>query len=172
MRVALACCFGAWALAALLLGSNVGLSIPALLVTVHGGGAILLFSLVAIVIGVVRKQRLRRPWLEPAGVLAVLALISLDLPFHARFFASLPFLHRDVQRVAASGRPGPLPRLVGLFRVREVELLPNGVVRMITASCMFDDCGLAFSRGGPPPVVGEDSYDRITPAWWQWERSW
>ena len=64
------------------------------------------------------------------------------------------------------------PELVGLFVVRETEALPNGVVRMITTSCGFDKCGLAYSANGAPPVIGEDRYRPLGARWWQWEESW
>ena len=61
---------------------------------------------------------------------------------------------------------------VGFFTVRETETFSDGTVRLITADCMFDECGLAYVPKGNPLVIGEDSYDHLSGKWWHWSRSW
>jgi hypothetical protein len=146
-------------------------TIAALFIAIYGAAGIVVAAGILAVIGARRKQRIARWWAEPAGVLIVLAAIYLNVPLYVRFFASLPFLERYVEDVAAGVAPA-VPRQVGLFRVSEVEVLPNHVVRLITTTCMLDDCGLVFSKSGSPPVVGEDSYSPIASGWWTWWRSW
>ena len=63
---------------------------------------------------------------------------------------------------------------VGLFWLREAEVLPQGVVRIITTDCMFDDCGLVYSPAGVPPRIGEDMYEALALGgpWYHWWRGW
>lgn len=153
MKIALAL----WAALALWLGSNVGLSLPALMVVVFGGLALLVIGLIA-----------RRVRLSVIVVLATWLLIATNAAFYVRFAASLPWLTSYASQTRASHRE---PRIVGLFRVLETER-HDTLVRVITTACMFDDCGLAFAPEGKPPRIGEDSYARIVGGWWRWERSW
>src|SRR4030095_1302464 len=104
------------------------------------------------------------------------ALIFSGFLCSVRFRLSRPALDAYVAEVVA-GRVQPhgygTPRhWVGLFRVAETESLPDGVVRIITASDFLDDAGFTFSPVSPPPRVGEDSYTHITGAWYHWHRSW
>ena len=106
---------------------------------------------------------------------AIAVVVWTGAAFRVRFMASLPWLGPYAAAVSASNAsaaPVAAPRRVGFFAVREVELLPQGVVRLITTDCMFDHCGLVFSPNGRPPVVGEDNYVRLPSGWWQWLRSW
>lgn len=63
-------------------------------------------------------------------------------------------------------------RRVGLFQVAETELHPDGVVRVITSGDFMDDAGFTFAPNHPPPVIGEDSYERISGNLYHWRRSW
>ena len=63
---------------------------------------------------------------------------------------------------------------VGLYSVREVEVLPHGVVRLITSTSGLDEAGFVYSPKGLPPVVGEDFYRKLPliEHWYHWRRSW
>jgi hypothetical protein len=171
MRRGLMACLTIWLLASVWLGSNSGISVIGLLSSVYGAAALLLVWLVVVILAWRRKERLERVWLEPAVIAVVLAAIYSGGLFRLRFLASRPALDRYVARTLAAGVSHRKPTHVGLFVARETEVLPNGVVRIITASCMFDDCGVVFARTDPP-VVGEDQYDPLAGHWWQWRRSW
>jgi hypothetical protein len=125
------------------------------------------------VVATAREAGVTRRRLSVAPVLLVISgvLFVTEAAVYVRFALSRPALEHHA---AASARSGPSDRVVrvGLFVVRETDVQPGGVVRMITAECMFDDCGLAFSSGGAPPVVGEDAYYSLTDNWWLWHRSW
>lgn len=69
-------------------------------------------------------------------------------------------------------KPEDPARWVGLFEVRESELLAGGIVRMITAEDFVDHAGLVYSPKQKPPVRGEDRYSRLYGSWWHWQRSW
>ncbi len=63
---------------------------------------------------------------------------------------------------------------VGLFPLREVDVVGTSI-RMIVAEChVLDDCGFVYSPNGEPPRVGEDSYQEMPFAgdWCYWQRSW
>ena len=160
-----------WVLASIWFGSDSGISVPALLIVVGGAGLLLLVWLVLLIVAWKRKERMKGAWVEPAVAALVLAAIYSGAFFHLRFLASRRSLDRYVAQTLARGGTHQKRMYVGLFVARETEVLPNGVVRIITASCMFDDCGIAFSRT-PPPVVGEDRYDHLAGNWWRWWRSW
>jgi len=180
--------FGAMALAAELSwclyvvgrGSDAGLSLFVVLASVWGGGALVLLWSIRLVLYVVatRKVPESRRWrqwaIEPLALMVCFTLAWSGLAFRARFLLSRPALDRYARAptvVAPHYPPTQGPR-VGLFWIREAEVLPGGVVRMITTDCMFDDCGLAYSPGGEPPVIGEDRYTALGGGWWHWWRSW
>jgi hypothetical protein len=160
-----------WVLASTWLGSDSGISVPGLLITVGGAGLLLPVWLVLLIVTWKRKERMKVIWVEPVVVALVLAAIYSGALFHLRFFASRRSLDSYVAQTLAGGASHQKRTHVGLFVARETEVLPNGVVRIITASCMFDECGVAFSRA-KPPVVGEDRYDHLAGNWWRWWRSW
>lgn len=160
-----------WVLVSLWLGSDSGISVPGLLVITGGAVLLLLVWVILLVIPRKRKTPVGLPWLEPAVTAIVLAAIYSGALFHLRFVASRRALDQHVAQTLASGRAHQKRTKVGLFIARETEMLPNGVVRIITAPCMFDDCGIAFSRT-KPPVIGEDRYDHLAGNWWRWWRSW
>jgi hypothetical protein len=160
-----------WVLASIWFGSDSGISVPGLLVIVGGAALLLLVWLALLVVTWKRKTRVKLLWLAPAVTAIVLAAIYSGALFHLRFLASRRSLDRYIAQTLTVGGAHQRRTNVGLFVVRETEVLPNGVVRIITARCMFDDCGIAFSRT-KPPVIGEDRYDHLVGNWWRWWRSW
>ena len=116
------------------------------------------------------RKRFPARWLEAVVVAVIWVAIFSGTLLDLRFLVSKPFLDRYVSRVIA-GAPVRKGERVGLFIARETEVLPGGVVRIITTECALDDCGLVFSRGRPPNL-GEDSYDPLGENWWSWWRSW
>lgn len=176
---------GTWAVVVLWLGSDAGFNIFAFLLANYGGLILLGWWLARLVWWVARRRRspadepvstrrrvLRWLW-EPVTIVACWAIVYTGILFPTRFAVSRPALERYARQVQERGDSAPpTGGIVGLFRLREVELLPNGVVRLITTSCMLDDCGVAYSPKGPPPVIGEDSYRRLSGNWWHWYRSW
>lgn len=171
LRRKLIACLLAWVLVSIWLGSNSGISVPGLIVIV--GGAVLVLSafLVTFFVARARKQRLQRAWLEPLVMIVALLTIYSGALFHLRLLASKPYLDRYAAQMIASGNSHRKRTQVGLFVARETEVLPNGVVRIITTPCMFDECGVTFSRT-KPPIIGEDRYEHVAGNWWQWWRSW
>ena len=63
-------------------------------------------------------------------------------------------------------------RWVGLFEVRETEILDGGVVRMITGGAFLDGAGVVYSPDRQPPTKGEHNYRHLYGNWWSWQRSW
>jgi cobalamin biosynthesis protein CobD/CbiB len=160
-----------WILASIWFGSDSGISVPGLLVIVGGAVLLLLVWLIRLIVGWKQKTRIRLLWLEPTLMTIVLAAIYSGAFFHLRFRASRRSLDRYVAQTLAAGGMHQKRTNVGLFVVRETEVLPNGVVRIITSQCMSDECGIAFSRM-EPPAVDEDRYDHLVGNWWRWSRSW
>lgn len=155
----------------------------ALFLTAYGGFFLLVIWLVRLVRWLLRgrsssgvqpvaigRRVLRWVW-EPATVVIVFVLVYYGLAFPTRFRLSRSALESYVQRAQAGDVPSQA-RVVGLFRVRETEVLPGGVVRLITTTCMLDDCGVVFSPRRRPPTIGEDSYYPLSDGWWRWWRSW
>jgi len=163
-------------------GTDAGITLPVLLVSVWGGLALLVLWLLRLVLyrRGTRQNRaerhMRRVLLEPVVLLACVGMVWSGLGFRVRFLASRPALDRFVRDARPSMSRGEVAAgtRVGLFTVQEAELLPGGSVRLITTECMVvDDCGVAFSPDDtPPPVVGEDMYERLGGGWWHWWRSW
>jgi hypothetical protein len=177
---------GAWAVTVLWLCSDAGFNITAFLLAEFGGLLLLGWWLGGLVWWLARRRRrlpvgaplstrrnvIRWIW-EPVTILTCFAIAYTGVLFPVRFALSRPALDRYASQLRDRGdSTPPAGARVHLFRVREVELRPNGVVRLITTSCMFDDCGVAYSPAGPPPVIGEDSYRHLSGNWWHWFRSW
>lgn len=159
-------CVAIWFAVSLWLGSNSGMGLPGLLLSVYGGGALLIAWAAAFALAYGFHRSFRRPWLEPVAIVAMWAGTYFGVFFEVRFLLSRPSLDRYASaRIARNGQR------VGLFLARETEVLPDGVVRIITTDCGLDDCGLVFSRG-IPPRIGEDQYERLSGNWWRWWRSW
>jgi hypothetical protein len=167
----------------LIFGSDAGAQLLATLAII--GGAAVALALWAVRVLLFALSSRGQPWkrfrvwaVEPLLIAIVFAVFASGALFWPRFFLSLPALGSYARTVRQgppieSGQGRHSPRLVGLFLVRETEALPNGVVRIITTSCGFNDCGLTYSpTATKPPRIGEDVYDRLTLGWWRWWRSW
>jgi hypothetical protein len=163
--------FVAWVVASIWFGSDSGISVPGLLVIVGGAGLLLLMWLVLLIVTWRRKERLKAVWVGLVVAALVLAAIYSGILFHVRFLVSRRSLDRYVAETLAGGGSHQKRTHVGLFVARETEVMPNGVVRIITTPCMFDDCGIAFSRM-PLSVIGEDRYVPLSGNWWRWWRRW
>jgi len=109
---------------------------------------------------------------EPLAFILSVIITGSGALFYLRFMASRPALASYVQSVTV---PEDLSmKWVGLYVIRETELLPGGTVRFITCESGLDDAGFAFSPNSSPPIVGEDSYSKLQFAegWYHWHRSW
>ena len=167
--------------------SDAGSDLLALLTLVYGGLLWGFIWLVRLAVSRVRQQRgsiprqtTRRALLywgfEPAALLLCGVLALTGVLCDVRFRLSRSSLDAYVADVVA-GRVQPhgtsaSPHWVGLFRIAETELQPDGVVRIITASDFLDDAGFTYSPVSPPPRLGEDYYTHITGSWYHWRRSW
>jgi hypothetical protein len=164
----------AWFAGVVWFTSDGGVSVYDLFIVFYGGGAIFLTWLIAIAVLAIRKLTI--PWIPfniaASLVIAGAAVLFTDRAIDLRLVVSRSALGRYVADATSRGRAEKGVR-VGAFFVREVEVLPDGVVRIITADCgLADDCGLTYSPHGRPPVIGEDRYTHLTGRWWHWWRSW
>ena len=109
--------------------------------------------------------------LEPFTFALAIAIAVSGVSSHVRFVASKSALTDYVTSVSASETHSE--QRVGLYTLKETEVLPNGVVRIITTESGFDDAGFAFSPRSAPPVIGEDSYKKLpfSDGWYHWHRS-
>jgi hypothetical protein len=173
----------AWLQLVLIFGSDAGLDLVAIIAIVYGAGAIIALWAVRLLLFAASSRgqpwRRFRVWVvEPLLIATALTACLTGAMFWPRFFLSMPALDSYARTVRQgprieSGHGEHAPRVVGLFLVRETEALPDGVVRIITTSCGFDHCGLAYRPGATkPPRIGEDSYERLVLGWWRWWRSW
>jgi hypothetical protein len=164
----------------LLFGSDAGLTLPVTLALVFGSGALLLLWVLRLGLHLLvtrrtpERRRIRRVVAEPVVLLLCLLFSWSGAAFWVRFMLSRPSLSGYVTTAPptiASGSFKPGTR-VGLFWLREAEVHPHGIVRVITAECGLNDCGLVYSPAGAPPVIGEDVYTALGGAWYHWFRSW
>jgi hypothetical protein len=117
---------GIWVLASIWFGSDSGISVPGLLVVVGGAVLLLFVWLILLVVAWKRKTPVKLVWLEPAVAAIVLAAIYSGALFQVRFIASRRSLDRYVAQTLAVGGAHQKRTNVGLFIVRETEVLPNG----------------------------------------------
>ena len=113
---------------------------------------------------------------EPVVFVFSLLLLGMNIPFIARFLLSKAALDNYAENVITRHiEPqdfGSPTRRVGLYSVFETELLPGGVMRLITSRDGFNDAGFAFSPDSIPPETSLDSYKRRYGGWWRWARDW
>ncbi len=113
---------------------------------------------------------------ELAIVALSVVLLFLQLPTIIRVKLSESALDRYVREVQTkyhSTQKIPMAkRSVGLFEIRETEVLDGKIVRMITAEDFLDHAGLVYSPARMPPSIGEDGYRHLYGDWWYWHRSW
>jgi len=170
---------GVWVIYVLAFGSDAGLTVQVLLVLIWGGVGLLLLWSLCLGAHLLRTRRdpqqrhVRRYLAGPLLLLLCVAVVWTGAAFSVRFFISRSALDTYVRSASRASlrRFNPGVR-VGLFWLREVEVLPGGTVRMITTHCMFDDCGVVYSPSGTPARIGEDYYHSLGGSWWHWSRSW
>jgi hypothetical protein len=127
---------------------------------------------------VVTARQMWRYWAVEPVVLSVTAAIGLSgVLLHLRLQLSMSALESFAAEVAAgrvsTQRRDAPARWVGLFRIREVERLDDGTVRLITCEDgMLDEAGIVRSPKSDPPVIGEDTYSHLSGPWFRWHRSW
>jgi hypothetical protein len=168
-----------WTVAVLWKGSNAGLSVSALWVLWLGTIALAPLWIWRWIVHLREPAESQTGWwkLGPLLLIGCVLFVAFGGAFFVRFLASRPALDRYARAVAAAApsipscEPDP-PVSVGLFEVHETELLPGGVVRLITSADLFDDAGIVYCAEGEPPVIGEDSYTPLGGGWWHWHRSW
>jgi hypothetical protein len=170
-----------WAAAVLVLGSDVAMDLTGIFLTVYGGVAfaVMWFFVVPLAEYIRRRQQRPRVCLPDFAFVPVLALVLIvltgsGLTFKLRFLLSETALTNHASEIAGHEQleMQKVSRWVGLFHIASQQVLPNGVVRLVTTSCFLDTCGLAYSLNGEPPHVGEDSYQPVAQNWWAWIESW
>ena len=169
-----------WVASVCLFGSDAGVTLPATIALVCGGGAVLLLWALRLLLHLALtwrapdRRRVRRLVAEPIVLVLCFAFSYSGSAFWVRFMLSRPSLNRYVHTASLKIAPESFtPGVrIGLFWLREAEILPQGVVRIITADCGLNHCGLAYSPAGVPPVIGEDVYTALGGGWYHWFRSW
>ena len=177
LRVATA----AWAAAAVVAGSDTGVS--GAIAFVLSGSALALG--VAVVVGLVAglrqaggdretKRRVVRAYAPAAlGLAAALVAIAFLMPLKVRLFFGGPALQLSGDWIATHFTPSQLAASrpwVGGFRIREFTRYDHEL-RFITADCGGTAvCGLVFYNGGLPPTRGRESFRPLYGFWWHWRR--
>ena len=164
----------AWLIALLYFSSDGGMSVCDVLGLGYAWLALAISWIVTFFV-----LRSRKVSFGPAGRVLVPLVLAIggflyftEGAIYLRLLGSKGALEAYVASAQRGHRNSRQPVRIGLFKVLETETLSDGTVRMITAECMFDECGLAFAPRGIPPVIGEDSYEHLGGAWWRWSRSW
>jgi hypothetical protein len=168
-----------WAGWVLVAVSDAGVALPFIFVEFFGGvfyaGLTVTFLFIFIARAIRRREPLRRAVVPALRIqMTLLAMVAVgattDLAFVARLKVSQGSLERAAHE-AYAGRLPITPRRIGLFAVREVDVIGHAV-RFLTTDCGLDECGVVFSERGEPPVKGEDGYRHLQGPWWHWHRSW
>ncbi len=166
---------GLWGLVTMWLASDGADAIfPDGAIQLCGAALVVLFAVVALVVGIVRRRRgdlhaVQRS-LVAAGAAAVtivlvVAALGFDLPLRARLALSGPALARYGDRMATDSTLRQA-RWVGLFHVDEI-LRTERSTHFITGGCGFiDQCGIVYSPQGPPPQVSRQRYEPLWGPWW------
>jgi hypothetical protein len=166
-----------WTIALLVVGSDAGTDILDVYVFAFGGCGVAICWIMRY-LAVTRK---RDPSATPRTALVVAigsawivigaVTTMIDAPhnplFHARFRASEAALTAEARRLLMAGQePAKGTHIVGLFRVKQTDVV-NGEVRFITTSCgMIDLCGFVYSPSTEPKRLAEDVFSPLHGRWW------
>jgi len=163
-----------WLVGLLYFTSDGGMSVFDVLVFAYGWLALVLAWLIVFLVARAQRRPIRRTYGIISAIVLLLGAVLYwtEGAIYLRLLPSRPALDAYVLAAQRKQINSRQPISVGAFKVRETETLKDGTVRLITASCMFDDCGLAYAPRGKPPILGEDSYDHLIGKWWHWWRSW
>jgi hypothetical protein len=170
----------AWAVAALVAGSDTGVSRPIAVLLSGAALALGLAAIVSVIAGLRQggdpeaKRRIVRGYAPSALCLAAtLVAIAFLMPLKVRLFFGGPALQHSGGWIAthftsaqlAASRPW-----VGGFRIREFTRYDEEL-RFVTADCGGGaTCGLVFYTGGVPPTRGRESFTPLYGFWWHWRR--
>ena len=177
LRVATA----AWAAAAVVAGSDTGVSGPIAFLLSGSALALGVAGVVGLVAGlrqaggdVDTKRRVVRGCAPAAlGLAATLVAIAFLVPLKVRLFFGGPALQHSGAWIAthftsaqlAASRPW-----VGGFRIREFTRYDDEL-RFVTADCGGGStCGVVFYTGGVPPTRGRESFRPLYGFWWHRRR--
>jgi hypothetical protein len=173
---------GVWLACALILESDAGIPLYAGWALTGTGALLVLFWVFRFrrLVQTGQHDRLVRgrstgrvlTWVLPPLAIALAALGAWsDLPLRVRLVVGQGPLLRHAQTL----RDDPTRATeeggheFGIFAVQESSVV-NGQVRLITAACGNDSCGLVYSPDGEPVVVTRDSFRHLWGPWWHWRR--
>jgi hypothetical protein len=169
-----------WLLAVLALSSDAGVGILGLYLYLGGALSLATWWIMRLANELMGRQRssatahrwrwqwMLVPLMLVAGVLAGVGSGPHSPLFLARFRLSEAALTGEAQRrlQAPPDRVDLTRRRVGLFRVRQTEVV-NGQVRFITTSCgVVDSCGVIYAPTSAPARWQEDVFSPISGRWW------
>ena len=110
--------------------------------------------------------------LVPALVVATAAAVWIELPFRVRYEVSEDAMNRVASEVVRGERDPATIRRIGLWEVDRAERVRGGMRFLVSGTGFLDPIGFAYSPAGPPPVIGEDSYEHLDGPWYLWIESW
>ncbi len=170
----------AWAVIAVVAGSDTGVSGTLAILLSGSALALGLAVLVGFAIGLRRRRgtpgaarAVLREYAPAALCLAgTLLAIGMLVPLKVRLFFGGPALQLCgpwMTQFSPSQLEESRP-YVGSFRVREFARY-NLELRFVTSDCGGTaTCGLVFSPGGRPPARGRESFRKLYGFWWHWRR--
>lgn len=171
---------GLWLLCAFFFLSNVEIDLGPMVVLLFSAMALAavwgLRVLILLALLMVRHKvcGLVLPWLAlPAAFVLALTAAKTNLDLRVRLRLSEPALRQYAATLAPGvqedyAEPG---KRVGLFWVTRAENV-NGCCRFTTASCFFEQAGVAYCPQGEPPRDEKYTYWHIRGPWYRWFQGW
>lgn len=122
-----------------------------------------------------RRLRLSRTevlrWLSvPVLLIGAYATFQTSVLFDLRLAASRGAM--DEAAIALMADEDLEYGWIGWFPVASIERDDRSVRFLIADSGFLDLIGFAYTADGLPPVIGEDTYDRLDGNWWHWREEW
>jgi hypothetical protein len=165
-----------WSIVVIGLGSDPRLTVDGFIILVIGAALLLCLWLARGIaeLRVPKAQRSIRWLVAPLLVIALVVLVANRGTFWLRFLISRSALEQFVEARAFDDRSRAadiLPATVGLFTIRETEMLPTGDVRVVTCFAM-GKCGLLYALDIDPASGPDDYYEHLSGQWWSWYQRW
>jgi hypothetical protein len=123
------------------------------------------------------RAMLRRHWMRwtaaPVMAVAVIGLVSADLPFEARFALSESGLESLARTVASSPASTDHPdQWAGLYSLTSIDRTEDGARFLISGTGFLNRYGFAWSPKGRPAAESNTDYTHIQGPWYIWEMQW
>jgi hypothetical protein len=114
----------------------------------------------------------KRFLVQPTLAVVLFTALYTSAPMTVRFDLSRGAMDDTALAVLAGERDPRSIHRIGLYSVVRAERVQGTFRFLVEHTGFLDPGGFVYSPEGPPPVVGEDTYEHYRGPWYLWSESW